>query len=152
MHFCGLGYSRPGGLERPIAGATSDHFVDLETLNLEPNFEEYVRDSFAPVGLMIDMWKEQLSAADEIDVPVFVINDLYSEWKGTVYLRVMHGAKIISEQSKSCSVSGPGREILSFNQRVPDKVGEYLLVAELMSKGKEPVRSLRDFKVVPSSE
>lgn len=152
MHFCGLGYSRPGGLERPVAGATSDHFVDLETLNFEPNFEQYVRDSFAPVGLMIDVWKEQLSPAEQINVPVFVINDLYSDWKGTVNLRVMHGGKIISEQSKSCAVSGLGREILSFKQIVPDKVGEYLLAAELTSEGKEPVRSLRDFKVVPSPQ
>jgi len=152
LHFCGLGYSRPGDKPRPEGGATSDNFLDIETLEFEPNFEEYVRDSFAPVGLMIDMWKEQLSAADEIDVPVFVINDLYSEWKGIVYLRVMHGGKIISQQSKSCAVRGLGREILSFKQKVPDKVGEYLLAAELTSKGKQPVRSLRDFKVVPSSK
>ncbi|HEX41339.1 MAG TPA: hypothetical protein ENN81_04675, partial [Phycisphaerales bacterium] len=50
LHFCGLGYSRPGFEERPLGGATSDHFIDLEKLEFEPMFEQYVRDAFAPVG------------------------------------------------------------------------------------------------------
>jgi len=152
MHFCGLGYSRPGGLERPVAGATSDHFVDLETLNLEPNFEEYVRDSFAPVGLMIDMWKEQLPQATQIDVPVIVINDLYTDWKGTVHLRIVRDDAVVSEQAKPYAVDALGKEILAFKQTVPNSAGEYLLVAELTSGGKQPVRCLRDFRVVPATK
>ncbi|MFQ6036387.1 MAG: glycoside hydrolase family 2 TIM barrel-domain containing protein [Sedimentisphaerales bacterium] len=148
LHFCGLTYSRPGDKPRPEGGATSDHFLDIETLEFEPNFEKYVRDAFSPVGLMIDMWDEQLSPGTEIKVPVFVINDLYKDWKGSVHLRILHKGKIISEQSKTCTVDSLGREILSFEQKVPKQAGEYQLVAELVAEGL-PVRSLRDFEVVP---
>ena len=38
MHFCGLGYSRPGG-------QTSDNFIDIERPAFEPHFFQYVRDA-----------------------------------------------------------------------------------------------------------
>jgi beta-galactosidase len=47
LHFCGLGYSRAGDKPRPEGGATSDHFIDLENLTFEPNFEKYVRDAIS---------------------------------------------------------------------------------------------------------
>ena len=50
LHFCGLGYSRPGDKPRPEGGATCDDFIDLEKLTFEPHFEEYVREAFNPVG------------------------------------------------------------------------------------------------------
>jgi hypothetical protein len=104
LHFCGLGYSRPGNKPRPEGGATSDHFLDIETLEFEPNFERYVRDAFSPVALMIDKWDEQLSPGAKIQVPVVVINDLYKDWKGRVRLHILRGEVSISEQSKTCTV------------------------------------------------
>jgi hypothetical protein len=149
LHFCGLGYSRAGDKPRPEGGATSDHFIDLEKLTFEPYFEQYVRDAFSPVGLMIDFWDEELAGGTKRQLSVFVINDLHDDWKGTVRFLVMRGGRIVTEQSKGCAVSGLGREILSFEQRIPDRTGEYQLVAELVGANSALVRSLRDFKVVP---
>jgi hypothetical protein len=148
LHFCGLGYSRAGDKPRPEGGATSDHFVDLEKLTFEPYFERYVRDAFSPVGLMIDFWDEELVGGSEHQFKVFVVNDLYGDWKGVVRLRVLRARETIAEQSKSCSVNGLGREILSFAQRVPDETGEYQLVAELVGADDAVARSLRDFTVI----
>jgi len=150
LHFCGLGYSRPGDKPRPEGGATSDHFLDLETLQFEPNFERYVRDAFSPIGLMINLWNEQLPSGAEIDVPVFVINDTYSDWEGSVRLRLLRGDKTISNQSQPAAVSALGQEVLSFTQRIPDEQGRYQLVAELVAEGAQPVRSWRQFEVVSS--
>jgi len=152
LHFCGLGYSRAGDKPRPEGGATSDHFIDLEKLTFEPNFEQYVRDAFSPVGLMIDFWDEELAGGTERQFNVFVINDLHRKWKGTVRFLVMRGGQIVTEQSKGCAVSGLGREILSFEQRIPDRTGEYQLVAELIGANSAVVRSLRDFEVVPEGK
>jgi len=148
LHFCGLGYSRAGDKPRPQGGATSDHFIDLERLTFEPNFEKYVRDAFSPVGLMINFWDEELAGGTENKFNVFVINDLYQDWKGTVRFVAMRGGQIVTEQSKRCAVSSLGREILSFEQRIPGRTGEYQLVAELVGANGAVVRSLRDFKVV----
>lgn len=148
LHFCGLGYSRAGDKPRPQGGATSDHFIDLERLTFEPNFEKYVRDAFSPVGLMINFWDEELAGGTENKFNVFVINDLYQDWEGTVRFLTMRGGRIVTEQSKRCAVSSLGREILSFEQRIPGRTGEYQLVAELVRANGAVVRSLRDFMVI----
>jgi len=148
LHFCGLGYSRAGDKPRPEGGATSDHFIDLEKLIFEPNFEKYVRDAFAPVALCIDFWGQELVGGQEHQFKVFVLNDLYDNWTGAVVLRIIRSDQIISEQSSSCSVDNLGREIVTFTQKLPEKTGDYQLVAELTGTDGQVVRSLRDFKVV----
>jgi hypothetical protein len=146
LHFCGLGYSRAGDKPRPEGGATSDHFLDIETLDFEPNFEKYVKDAFSPVGLCINKWEDQFPPGAEVKVPVIVINDQYKDWEGDVHLRILRGGKIIFEQSKNCTISSLGQETLSFNLTIPNEQGRYQLAAELITEG-TPVRSLRDFDV-----
>ena len=152
LHFCGLAYSRPGDKPRPEGGATSDHFIDLEKLAFEPNFEKYVRDAFSPVGLMVDFWDEQVAPGAEREVKVFVINDLYENFKGTVEMRIVRGRKVVSKQSKPCTVGGLGREILTFEQKFPAETGQCRLVARLVSNDGKSVHSLRDFKVAGGDE
>jgi hypothetical protein len=149
LHFCGLGYSRAGDKPRPEGGATSDHFLNIETLEFEPDFEKYVKDAFSPVGLCINKWEDQFPPGAEVKVPVIVINDLYKDWKGNVHLRILRGDEMISEQNKACVVSRLGQEILSFKVTIPNEQGQYQLVAELINEG-TPVRSLRDFNVSSS--
>jgi len=148
LHFCGLGYSRAGDKPRPEGGATSDHFIDLESLTFEPNFERYVRDAFSPVGLMIDFWDDEIPGGTERSLKVFVINDLHKEWKGTVSLRIVRGNSTIAEQTRDCTVSPLGREILTFEQKFPQQNGEYQIIGELIKVDGAVVRSLRDFKIV----
>jgi len=152
LHFCGLTYSRPGDKPRPEGGATSDHFVDLKKLKFEPNFEKYVRDAFSPVGLMVDFWDEQLAPAAQRQLKVFVVNDLYENWKGTVDLRIVRGKKVVSKQSKACTVDGLGREILTFDEKFPTEIGKYRLEAQLISGSDKGASSLRDFEIVASKE
>jgi hypothetical protein len=148
LHFCGLGYSRAGDKPRPEGGATSDHFIDLEELTFEPHFEQYVRDAFSPVGLMIGFWGGGLAAGTEREFKVYIINDLYNEWEGAIHLRIMRGDQSIAEQSGRCTVKGLGRQVVSFTQVIPNAPGEYLLVVELDTGDGNKVRSFRDFNVV----
>ncbi|OHB73897.1 MAG: hypothetical protein A2Z25_10090 [Planctomycetes bacterium RBG_16_55_9] len=148
LHFCGLGYSRAGDKPRPEGGATSDHFIDLEKLIFEPYFEQYVRDAFSPVGLMIDFWGGDLAAGAEREFKVYIINDLYSDWEGAVHLRILRGDNVVAEQSGACAVSGLGRQVVSFTQTVPNESGQYQLVVELDAVDGKKIRSLRDFNVV----
>ncbi|MCX7048884.1 MAG: discoidin domain-containing protein [Candidatus Sumerlaeota bacterium] len=144
MHFCGLGYSRPGG-------QTSDNFINVETLEFEPNFANYVRDSFAPVGLMIDDWDDVLTGGQTRKIPVAVINDLYEEWQGAVALRIIErgsDGKAIFANEMSCKVAGLGREEVTFEAPIPAKSGNYQLVAQMQGAGKKPVRSWRDFEIL----
>ena len=142
LHFCGLAYSKPKAV-------TSDHFLDIEKLILEPPFQKYVRDAFAPVGLMIDFWGGDLPAGRNCQIPVVVINDLYSDWNGSVRLRAVRGSETISEQTGPCAVPVLGSRTLQFRPTVPREAGKYRWVAELLDAGQKPVQSLRDFTAVP---
>ena len=146
LHFCGLGYSRP---EEP-RGQTSDHFIDITNLTYEPRFAQFVRDAFAPVGLMIDLWERDLASGAMQNIPVAVINDLYTPWQGTVRLHLDRDDQTVIRQEKPYKVPALGREIVTFSITVPEAPGAYLLTAELATTGKEPVRSLRDIQVLAS--
>jgi hypothetical protein len=145
LHFCGLGYSRPDG-------QTSDHFIDLEKLTLEPNFKRYVGDAFAPVGLMIDEWAENLPAGKPREIRVIVVNDLQTNWQGRVRLRVVGDGKDLWESSVPCKVPALGTEKVKLRANFPDKTGRYQLVAELLTPGREPVCSLRDVAVLSDAD
>jgi len=147
LHFCGLGYSRPGDKPRPEGGATSDHFIDLEKLLFEPHFEEYVKESFNPLGLMLDFWAEEAKAGSRTPLKVFVINDLYADWQGDVRLRILKGGQEVWSQSKACGVAGLGRDISEFSVQFPSEPGRYVIQAELKDGTGKTIRSLRDFKV-----
>ena len=140
LHFCGLGYSRTNG-------QTCDNFIDIERLRFEPEFQHYMAEAFAPVGLMIDEWRSQLPAGKELDVPVVVSNDLYQDWHGKVRFRVLRGQKVLGEQARACEVVALGQTRLSFSCAIPTEPGDYQLEAALVRVGAKPVRSLRDFKV-----
>jgi hypothetical protein len=140
LHFCGLGYSRTNG-------QTCDNFIDIEKLRFEPEFQRYMADAFAPVGLMIDEWRSQLPAGKTLDMPVVVSNDLYQDWDGKIRLRVLRGRKVLGEQTRSCEVAALGQTSLRFPCAVPNEPGDYQLEAALLRGGMKPVRSLRDFKV-----
>jgi hypothetical protein len=140
LHFCGLGYSRTNG-------QTCDNFIDLEKLKFEPEFQCYMADAFAPVSLMIDEWRSQLPAGQELYVPVVVINDLYRGWDGEVRFRILRGGKPVMEQCRPCEVAALGQTRLSFACGVPTEPGDYQLEAALLHGGAKPVRSLRGFRV-----
>jgi beta-galactosidase len=147
LHFCGLGYSRPGDKPRPEGGATSDHFIDLENLTFEPNFERYVRDAFSPVGLMIDFWAEQLETDSQRKFEVVLINDLPRLFEGPVRLAIERDGATVTEKSENCRIDGLALTVLTFDMEIPKEEGQYRLVAELIRRDGTKVRSLRDFKV-----
>ncbi|MEN9974592.1 MAG: hypothetical protein RLZZ282_598, partial [Verrucomicrobiota bacterium] len=145
LDFCVLGYSRADG-------QTSDHWTDVEKLVWEPNFYQYVRDAFAPVGLMIDAWAEEYAAGKAQEFPVVVINDLDKDWQGTIRCRLLRKGVAVSERSQACTVGSLGRTKLAFTFDLPSQPGDYQMEAALMQAGNEPVRSLRDFKTEVKTE
>jgi beta-galactosidase len=146
MHFCGLAYSRTG---QP-RGQTCDHFVNLDFLEYEANFWKYVRDAFSPVGIMINRWENRFPASSELEVPVFVINDLYQDWQGTVTLKILSQDEGVSLQEKNVKlqVAALGRSETTFRITLPQQSGKYRFVAEIQGIESDIVQSLRDFEII----
>ncbi len=148
LNFCGLGYSRDGTAERPLGGATSDNFLDLEKLNFEPYFEEYIREAFDPVGVMLDVWAETLPVGSEQTFKTVVINDLNEGFVGTLRLYLTHDGKTVAEQKQDCTIPALGRSKFSSMMKLPTEPGNYTLIAERIDSQGKAVRSLRDVKLI----
>ena len=43
-------------------GYTSDHFRDVENLELEPHFDDYMSQAFPPLGVYLNFWQPTLEA------------------------------------------------------------------------------------------
>lgn len=141
MHFCGLGYSRSDG-------QTSDDWVDLEKLIWNREFYTYVRDAFAPIGLMLNVWDDELPGGQTKEFPVIIFNDLEKSWKGEVKFTLSQNGKIIYKSLIPIQVEGFGTSKFSFKVSIPEQSDNYQAEVTLVNTPFGPVRSLRDFSVL----
>ena len=122
MYFTALGYSRDDG-------QTSDNWLKggVAKLIWEPEFLKYVRDAFAPVGLMIDFWKGTASRGTHAPLAVVLINDLAQPWNGPVALRAVHDGKVLMETTRNATVDSFGTATLAFDFTWPEQSGPCVL-------------------------
>ena len=144
LHFTTLGYSRPDG-------QTCDHWTQggVATLQWEPEFHKYVRDAFAPVGMMIDYWGDMPQAGAKVRVPVVLINDLYERWNGPVTLRVRSGDRVLLETKQDARIDALGTANIVFDIVWPENTGACVLETELRGADGELIHSTRDLTVAP---
>jgi len=144
MHFTTLGYARPDG-------QTSDHWLPggVARLEWEPEFYKYVRDAFAPVGLMIDFWKETAVPGTNQKLSVRLINDLSTPWAGPVTLSLQSGSKVLFKKQIEAQLAALGSTDLRFDLTWPEQTGPCLLEAELRGADDEPVHSVRAVTLNP---
>lgn len=140
-YFVGLTSSQPGA-------KTCDPFLDIKNLVMEPHFEKYVRDAFAPVGLMVDHWAEERLVGESFQVPVVAINDLSSAWQGNIRFRMIYQGKTVFEKVQACRMDPMGQVTLHFDLKAPQETGEYLFVADLAGVDGKPVQSTRNFNIL----
>lgn len=142
MHFCGLGYSRP---QKP-RGQTSDHFIDIKDLKYQPDFYNYVRQAFSPVGLMIEFWDIHAKRNEKINVPIHLINDTYNDYNGTLKFTISLNNNIVTEQSVPVEVKALGKIIVNITAVLPAEQGKCKMTAELVYNN-ENVKSMREFEL-----
>ncbi|HEY3756885.1 MAG TPA: glycoside hydrolase family 2 TIM barrel-domain containing protein [Opitutaceae bacterium] len=143
MHFTTLGYSRPDG-------QTSDNWSDVGSLAWESEFLRYVKDAFAPVGLMVDFWRDDAKAGTEEKIGVRLINDLGEPWSGPVALRLrsMDGSTVY-EATRNATIDSYGRTAVDFGVTWPSTSGRFILEAELRGVDGETIHSTRELSVGP---
>jgi beta-galactosidase len=143
MHFCGLGYSRTS---KP-RGATSDNFIDINNLTYDPYFFQMVKPKFALICNMINKWEKIYKSGEKLTVPVYIINDQQQNWKGKALFYILQDNKKIEESSKDVSIAANGREIIDYPIAIPEKIGEYKMISEIILN-KDTIQSVRKFDVV----
>ena len=142
LHFCGLGSSRP----KHPRGQTCDNFVDIKNLNYEPNFYQYVKPAFSPVGIMLEFWNNKLKGGQKIKIPVHIINDTYENWNDTVRITLTLESKVVRTKVLVSAVDALGKKIEYVEIEFPEKPGQYKLIGELTYKN-ERIKSIREIEV-----
>jgi beta-galactosidase len=140
LHFTGLGYARSDG-------QTSDNWIDLKNLTWEPQFYSYVRDAFAPIGLMIDFWDDTIKKGVQHNIPIIAINDLDKNWQGKIMLRLLKNDAVIQEKTQEIAINAFGQTNLSFSLNTALENGNYIIEVSLLNTPFGPIKSIRNFKI-----
>jgi len=136
LHFVYLMSSDP-------LGYTADHFRDVEKLELEPHFRDYMSQAFAPLGVYLSFWQAKL-AAGRHTFQVMLVNDEYQADSGTVTvsLQSKSGGEVARGQAPF-EVGALGQTTLYIDLEVPITPGDFLLEAKADAGKGQPTLSRR---------
>jgi len=132
LHFTWLTCAYPGV-------KTGDHWRDVEKLELEPHFKEWVRESFKPLGLYINFWRPKLRPADTRVYSVMMVNDDPLPRRGKLTLSFPAG----DTKTVEFEIAAFGAHTWNFSLAAPAVLGETELTAVATVSGIEPTRSRR---------
>ncbi|HEY6766897.1 MAG TPA: sugar-binding domain-containing protein [Candidatus Sulfotelmatobacter sp.] len=145
LHFVYLTSSDP-------AGYTSDHFRDVQKLELHPEFRDYMSNAFAPVGIYLSFWRPAIEAASVQSLPVMLVNDQDREVEGTLTL-ALENAKgdRVATQTAKFKLAPLGQETSYNDFKFSQTTGDFLLraIIEYKTNGEDvSTQSRRYVKLV----
>ncbi|MCX6637242.1 MAG: hypothetical protein NT090_19475, partial [Acidobacteria bacterium] len=141
LHFVYLTVSYPGGY-------TSDNFVDVESLRLEPNFEDYMTQAFRPLGVYLNFWQPKLPAGGERSFAVMMVNDEPSLARGRLSLALVgQGGRELAKAETPLLIPALGQQTHQLTLRIPEGAGDYLLKATAYPEAGAPTVSRRKFAI-----
>jgi beta-galactosidase len=145
LHFVYLTGSDP-------AGYTSDHFRDVQKLELHSDFRDYMSNAFAPVGVYLNFWQPTTESGSVRLLPVMLVNDENREVEGTLTLALenLHGEQVAVKTIK-VRIAPLGQETLYNDFKFPRTTGDFLLRAIIRypENGKDvSTQSRRQVKLV----
>jgi hypothetical protein len=149
LHFVYLTSSDP-------AGYTSDHFRDVQKLELHSDFRDYMSNAFAPVGVYLSFWQPTTESGSLQSLPVMLVNDEYRGVEGTLTL-VLENAQgeQVATQSAKFKIAPLGQKTIYNNFKFPQLTGEFLLraIIKYPENNKEiSTQSRRHVKLVVAQE
>ena len=142
LHFVYLTASDP-------LGYTSDHFHDVEKLQLNPQFQDYMSNAFAPLGVYLSFWKPALPPSKQT-LQVMLVNDEYDAAAGTVTVSLKSKSGNEAARSQAAfKVEALGQTTMYIDLNVPNSPGDFILEAKADSGKGSPTVSRRKVKIAP---
>jgi len=141
MQFAGLNSNYEGC-------KTTDIFMDIENLVVEPYIGKYVRDAFSPEGICLWFWSDRFPAGSKEPIPIVLINDLQIPRLLTAEISFVKDKEAISNTTLSpVWVEASGKTIVELTVQFPMTPGDYELHAEIMDQYNRPVQSTRKIEI-----
>jgi hypothetical protein len=141
LHFVYLTASYPGA-------CTSDHWRNLENLELEPHFEEYMTNAFGTLGVYLNFWQPAAKAGEKRRFAVMMVNDNAEAESGnlTLSLEAADGTSRL-RMEQPYQVPGLGQQTYEFDAALPVCREGCRLKATAHPASGPPVVSRRNVKV-----
>jgi beta-galactosidase len=142
LHFVSLTSSFPGVY-------TSDNFRDIERLELEPHFADYVEQAFKPLGVYIDFWQPEIKAGANRRFTIMMINDDADAKSGKLLLTLENaGGSVAARAELLFELAGLGQQSYQVDLDIPNVSGEFLVKAAAWADGAaSPTISRRQVKI-----
>jgi hypothetical protein len=144
MYFVYLTASDPTGF-------TSDNFLNVKTLQLEPHFEKAMEAAFNPLGVYLNFWHPSLNAGETRGYTVAMVNDEDRPRTGTLKLTFIDAdGKVATAKEIPFALSPLGAQSYMISLTTPSATGQYSLdaVATAVDAAKDPTTSHRDVEVL----
>jgi hypothetical protein len=143
LHFVYLTASAPDAF-------TSDHFIDVKTLKLEPHFEKAMEQAFNPLGVYLNFWQPSLTAAESRYYTIAMVNDEDRPRAGKLRLAFTDasGKESVAEE-QPFSLAPLGAQSYLIMLKTPAEAGKYVLsaIASAEDEAAHPTISHRDVMV-----
>jgi len=144
LHFVYLMSSDP-------LGYTADHFRDVEKLELEPNFRDYMSQAFAPLGVYLSFWQPKL-APGKHTFHVMLVNDRPEADAGRLSLSLQDkSARELVHTEVPFQIGSLGQTTMYLDLDIPNATGESLVIARIIGKDGQATISRRKVKVTTGS-
>jgi hypothetical protein len=123
LHFVYLTASDPRAF-------TSDHFRNLQRLELEPHFAKAMEHAFNPLGVYLNFWHPTLNTDEERDFTIAMVNDEDRPRSGTLRLAFTSpDGKSTASQEVTFSLAPLGADSYTITLKAPASPGKYTLEA-----------------------
>ncbi len=111
-------------------GFTCDNFQDVRNLRLNPYFQDYLSNAFAPLGVYINFWHPKLIAGAKHEFQVMLVNDDPESSSGelALVLEDQHGTPR-ARKSIQFEVAALGQMTYGIDFDVPEGAGKCILKA-----------------------
>jgi len=132
---------------------TCDHFRDLEQLELEPHFEDYVSQAFRPLGVYLNFWHSSLEGGSKQTFTVMMVNDEDRPIAGNLALVIENqNGEAVARQTSPFALAALGQQTYFMDLTIPTRVEKCLLKAIAEPEGgAEPTLSRRRVDLVVNS-
>lgn len=123
LHFVFLTASDPRAF-------TSDHFLDIKTLKLEPHFSQAMEQAFNPLGVYLNFWHDTLAVDQDGYYTVAMVNDEDRTRAGMLRLSFMDAQGREGPSTALPFEMGPlGAQTYNLRLQAPSVTGQYSLRA-----------------------
>lgn len=143
LHFVYLTASDPKAF-------TSDHFLDVKTLKIEPHFHATMEQAFNPLGVYLNFWQPTLMPEEAHDYTVSLVNDEDCLRSGLLRLSFLSvNGKETGATQIPFSITALGAQSYTMHLQAPSIAGAYSLQAVAISDNqpKQSTTSRRDVTV-----